>query len=99
MGGAPQVAIRVASQIWQIVFALQTLKVFRLALRKKPQYVVVIGWVHPKSTHLHPLAWGNNITRFAHKIICSSTNLKFVKISTPTKNKNMCIMTSVVMPK
>jgi hypothetical protein len=18
-----------------------------------------IGWVHPKSTHVHPLAWGN----------------------------------------
>jgi len=25
MGGAPQVAMRVASQIWQIVFASQTL--------------------------------------------------------------------------
>jgi hypothetical protein len=42
MGGAPQVAMRVASQIWHIVFALQTLQVFRLALRKKAQYVVVI---------------------------------------------------------
>jgi hypothetical protein len=31
----------VASQIWQIVFALQTRQVFRLALRKKAQYVVV----------------------------------------------------------
>jgi hypothetical protein len=41
MGGAPQVAMRVASQIWQIVFASQTLQVFRLALRKKAQYVVV----------------------------------------------------------
>jgi hypothetical protein len=19
-----------------------------------------IGWVHPKSTYVHPLAWGNN---------------------------------------
>jgi hypothetical protein len=28
MGGAPQVAMRVALQIWQIVFALQTLQVF-----------------------------------------------------------------------
>jgi len=28
MGGAPQVAMRVASQIWQIVFASQTLHVF-----------------------------------------------------------------------
>jgi hypothetical protein len=42
MGGAPQVAMLVASQIWQIVFASQTLQVFRLALRKKAQYVVVI---------------------------------------------------------
>jgi hypothetical protein len=41
MGGASQVAMRVASQIWQIVFASQTLQVFRLALRKKAQYVVV----------------------------------------------------------
>jgi hypothetical protein len=41
MGGAPQVAMRVASQIWQIVFASQTLQVFRLALREKAQYVVV----------------------------------------------------------
>ncbi len=41
MGGAPQVAMCVASQIWQIVFASQTLQVFRLALRKKAQYVVV----------------------------------------------------------
>jgi hypothetical protein len=41
MGGPPQVAMRVASQIWQIVFASQTLQVFRLALRKKAQYVVV----------------------------------------------------------
>jgi hypothetical protein len=43
MGGAPQVAMRVASQIWQIVFASQTLQVFRLALRKKAQYVVVLA--------------------------------------------------------
>ncbi len=41
MGGAPQVAMRVALQIWQIIFASQTLQVFRLALRKKAQYVVV----------------------------------------------------------
>jgi len=41
MGGAPQVAMRVALQIWHIVFASQTLQVFRLALRKKTQYVVV----------------------------------------------------------
>jgi hypothetical protein len=43
MGSAPQVAMRVASQIWQVVFASQTLQVFRLALRKKAQYVVVVG--------------------------------------------------------
>jgi hypothetical protein len=28
MSGAPQVAMRVASQIWQFFFALQTLQVF-----------------------------------------------------------------------
>jgi hypothetical protein len=42
MGGAPQVAMRVASQIWQVVSASQTLQVFCLALRKKAQYVVMI---------------------------------------------------------
>jgi hypothetical protein len=42
MGGAAQVAMRVASQIWQVVFASQTLQVFCLALRKKAQYVVVL---------------------------------------------------------
>jgi hypothetical protein len=41
MDGAPQVVMRVASQIWQIVFASQILQVFCLALRKKAQYVVV----------------------------------------------------------
>jgi len=42
MGGAPQGAMRVTSQIWQVVFALQTLQVFCLAFRKKAQYVVVL---------------------------------------------------------
>jgi hypothetical protein len=28
MSGAPQVAMRIASQIWQIIFASQTLQVF-----------------------------------------------------------------------
>jgi len=41
MGSAPQGAMRVALQIWQVVFASQTLQVFCLALRKKAQYVVV----------------------------------------------------------
>jgi len=41
MGGAPQGAMRVASQIRQVVFASQTLQVFCLAFRKKAQYVVV----------------------------------------------------------
>jgi hypothetical protein len=51
MSGAPQVAMRIASQIWQIfvlrkpfrffVFPSQTLQIFCLALRKKAQYVVV----------------------------------------------------------
>jgi hypothetical protein len=42
MGGAAQVAMHVTSQIWQVVFASQTLQVFCLALRKKAQYVVVL---------------------------------------------------------
>jgi hypothetical protein len=42
MGGAPQGAMRVALQIWQVVFASQTLQVFCLALRKNAQYVVVL---------------------------------------------------------
>jgi hypothetical protein len=46
MGGAAQVAMRVASQIWQVVFASQTLQVFCLALRKKAQYVVVTTLIH-----------------------------------------------------
>jgi len=37
MVGAPQGAMRVASQIWQVVFASQTLQVFCLALCKKAQ--------------------------------------------------------------
>jgi hypothetical protein len=41
MGGVAQVAMRVTSQIWQVVSASQTLQVFCLALRKKAQYVVV----------------------------------------------------------
>jgi len=41
MGDAPQGTMRVASQIWQVVFASQTLQVFCLAFRKKAQYVVV----------------------------------------------------------
>ncbi len=48
MGGAAQVAMRVASQIWQVVFVLQTLQVFCLALRKKAQYVVVLMKDHQK---------------------------------------------------
>jgi hypothetical protein len=43
MGGAAQVAMHVASQIWQVVFASQTLQVFCLALRKKAQYVIVVA--------------------------------------------------------
>jgi hypothetical protein len=41
MGDATQVAMRVASQIWQVVFVSQTLQVFCLALRKKAQYLIV----------------------------------------------------------
>jgi hypothetical protein len=46
MGGAPQVAMRVASQIWQKKFASQTFQVFRLVLHKKAQYVVVNIFYH-----------------------------------------------------
>jgi hypothetical protein len=35
MGGAPQGAMCVASQIWQVVFASQTLQVFCLAFAKR----------------------------------------------------------------
>jgi len=42
MVGEPQGAMCVALQIWQVIFALQTLPVFCLTLRKKAQYVVVI---------------------------------------------------------
>jgi hypothetical protein len=42
MGGAPQGAMQVTSQIWHVVFSLQTFQVFCLALRKKAQYVVVV---------------------------------------------------------
>jgi len=41
MVGEPQVAMRVTSQIWQVVFATQTLPVFCFSLHKKAQYVVV----------------------------------------------------------
>jgi hypothetical protein len=41
MVGEPQVAMRVTSQIWQVVFASQTLPVFCFSFRKKAQYVVV----------------------------------------------------------
>jgi hypothetical protein len=42
MVGEPQGAMRVTLQIWQVVFASQTLSVFCFSLRKKAQYVVVI---------------------------------------------------------
>jgi hypothetical protein len=48
MGGAPQGAMHVASQIWQVVFASQTLQVFYLAFCKKAQYVVVTSHVKCK---------------------------------------------------
>jgi hypothetical protein len=60
MGGAAQVAMRVASQIWQVVFASQTLQVFCLAFRKKAQYVVVGGACG--HAHLQPIR--NNAYRF-----------------------------------
>ncbi len=45
MVSEPQGAMRVASQIWQVVFASQTLPVFCFALRKNAQYVVVFQWL------------------------------------------------------
>jgi hypothetical protein len=54
MSGAPQVAMRIASQIWQIFFASQTLQIFCLALRKKAQYVVVIPEIN---THSFSFKW------------------------------------------
>jgi len=41
MVGEPQGAMRVTSQIWQVVFASQTLPIFCFSLRKKTQYVIV----------------------------------------------------------
>jgi hypothetical protein len=29
-----------------------------------------IGWVHPKSTHTHPLAWGNKKVWKVYRFIC-----------------------------
>jgi len=46
MVGEPQVAMRLTSQIWQVVFASQTLPVFCFSLRKKAQYVVVDGHLY-----------------------------------------------------
>ncbi len=54
MGGAAQVAMRAASQIWQVVFASQTLQVFCLALRKKAQYVVVSSQNSLQHLQLYP---------------------------------------------
>jgi len=60
MSGAPQVAMRSASQIWQIfflrkpfkffVFLSQNLQIFCLALRKRAQYVVVCAWLESGTT-------------------------------------------------
>jgi len=57
MGGAPEGVMRVTSQIWQVVFALQTLQVFCLAFRKKTQYVVV-AQLRVASTIYHWLCTG-----------------------------------------
>jgi hypothetical protein len=41
-----------------------------------------IGWVHPKSTHAHPLAWGNKKTKTPltlHKV--STTHNKLQKLT------------------
>jgi hypothetical protein len=57
-----------------------------------------IGWVHPKSTNVHPLAWGNNNCRrssFELDLVPpTSTSLKtdFKKITStpqPVKSENL----------
>jgi len=72
MGGAPQGAMRVASQIWQVVFASQTLQVFCLAFRKKAQYVVVL---HTHEVHsliiLDQYKLIDMLIPNTHRILCS----------------------------
>jgi hypothetical protein len=62
MVGEPQGAMCVVLQIWQVVFASQTLPVFCLALRKKAQYVVVnfAIYVHLQLLGQPPLAHKEN---------------------------------------
>jgi len=62
MGGAPQGAMRVALQIWQVVFVSQTLQVFCLAFRKKAQYVVVMMTCMDSHETSPPLHWMIPIT-------------------------------------
>jgi hypothetical protein len=71
MGGAAQVAMRVTSQIWQVVFASQTLQVFCLALRKKAQYVVVNVGLYPSCNIF--------ITIILPKMVSTSTFMEFKK--------------------
>jgi hypothetical protein len=54
MVGEPQGAMRVALQIWQVVFASQTLLVFCLAFHKKAQYVVVCNPLFYMALFLRP---------------------------------------------
>jgi hypothetical protein len=70
MVGAPQGAMRVASQIWQVVFASQTLEVFCLALRKKAQYVVVLN--NFQSDHSIPFFFF--YTKFHQQNLCLVIN-------------------------
>jgi hypothetical protein len=60
MVGEPQVAMRVTSQIWQVVFALQTLPVFCFSLRKKAQYVVVDKAKKYRKNKGNPCVVGNH---------------------------------------
>jgi hypothetical protein len=85
MGGAPEGAMRVASQIWQVVFASQTLQVFCLAFRKKAQYVVVNASkvVHSFST-----------TRFDDIVnIFATFVIKFISLKSLTQS-NISILQS-----
>ncbi len=87
MVGEPQVAMRVTSQIWQVVFASQTLLVFCFSLRKKAQYVVVFTsyWFN---NLIKFLAIACHVVSFASNnptIICWNCHFSFKKLNTNAK--------------
>jgi len=61
------------------------------ALQNNPS----IGWVHPKSTHGHPLAWGNNnITKPSTHTYTNRANMRQTlllhidRVTTPSTHTN-----------